>query len=992
VVNNTSGDTVGSVQFCYSTTEFTSGNCSGVTSAATAGTPSASVTPYSANLTGLASSTTYYYELTATDVTAGNPLYGGVQSFTTGPVATTGSVSLTSDTTATINGSVYNPAGDNVSGVSFCVSPTTFDLATGVCPGTQDPATTGSSSPSGNEYTASLTSLVPGGSYYYQIEATVTSASSQTILGSVNSFVAAPVAATTAPVSVTDVGAVVAGTVYNPSNDSISPAFCVQSTPFTSGTCPPGDNIGMGVSSSTTSGTTTYTEPLSGLPAVPMGVYYVEMVVTDSTTGRTLYGGVQSFVVGPSATTQPAVNVTNTSARLVGTIANPAGDSISPVTFCVQSTSFTSGKCLGSILPAVAGATSGSTTTYSAVDSSTNNTTAYYELSASDSSVMGTLNGGVQVVTPPPTAPVITNASINITGGTLSSSGAPLPGDVASATYTTASPGLPVGTVTYQCYNNGQAITGATGSTYTVASSDVGGIIGVTVTDTNSVGQSSTSQTFTPAVSGIAPTITSAAITGTPVVGQTLTAQSVGVTGTPTPVETYQWLENDTRISGATGLTYVVQPSDAGKVIAVTVTETNSAGQASASSPWSQPVTTATSPTITSAFVTGTPAVGRTLTAHSVGVTGVPTPVESYQWLDDGSSISGATGLTYVVQPSDYNQVVTVTITETNPAGQASTTSIWNQRVVGTIPTITSATITGTPDVGQTLTAHSAGVTGLPTPAKSYQWYDNGQAISGATGSTYAVQSSDAGQSITVTIAETNAAGQASATSTPTSSVLSNQPPVVTTVAVSPGGVGVITWKPSPNTSSNGYAVQYSTDGGTTWTTVLASDISGTTATVGGLHPSGSFKFRVSTTTASGSVSSTSAVYSTKPLPKGVISLPSKPFAAYSPTFGASKHDLSVIITTLREVSALHLKSVTIIGYAIYETKAHDGKGKYLTINQVRNLAKSRAYSAIKFMQGLERKLHIAPVKFVVKPVIEMGKSRLKNFEKFRRMAPHPAG
>ena len=63
--------------------------------------------------------------------------------------------------------------------------------------------------------------------------------------------------------------------------------------------------------------------------------------------------------------------------------------------------------------------------------------------------------------------------------------------------------------------------------------------------------------------------------------GETLTANTTGIAdadGLANASFTYQWLADDTEISGATGSSYVVATADAGKVIKVTVTFTDDAG------------------------------------------------------------------------------------------------------------------------------------------------------------------------------------------------------------------------------------------------------------------------------------------------------------------------------------------------------------------------------------------------------------------------------
>ena len=169
---------------------------------------------------------------------------------------------------------------------------------------------------------------------------------------------------------------------------------------------------------------------------------------------------------------------------------------------------------------------------------------------------------------------------------------------------------------------------------------------------------------------------------------------------------------------------------------------------------------------LSSVTISGTPAVGQTVTAVSGGVSGVPAPTESYQWLANGVAIPGATSSTLTLTPANYGQQVSVTVTETNSLGALSLTSS-GVTVAGIAPTITSATLTGTPTVGQTLSAHSGGVSGVPTPTESYQWLANGVAISGATSSTYTLTPANYSQQVSVTVTETSPAGRVSLTSSP---------------------------------------------------------------------------------------------------------------------------------------------------------------------------------------------------------------------------------
>ena len=67
--------------------------------------------------------------------------------------------------------------------------------------------------------------------------------------------------------------------------------------------------------------------------------------------------------------------------------------------------------------------------------------------------------------------------------------------------------------------------------------------------------------------------------------------------------------------------------------------------------------------------------VGSTLSATPASVTGEPTPVRSWQWLRDGSPVSGATAADYYVQAADEGARLSVRQIETNFVGVASATS-----------------------------------------------------------------------------------------------------------------------------------------------------------------------------------------------------------------------------------------------------------------------------------------------------------------------------
>jgi hypothetical protein len=147
----------------------------------------------------------------------------------------------------------------------------------------------------------------------------------------------------------------------------------------------------------------------------------------------------------------------------------------------------------------------------------------------------------------------------------------------------------------------------------------------------------------------------------------------------------------------------------------------------------------------------------------------------SYQWLKDGSSISGANSSTYALTSDDVGTATSVRVSYTDGQGTAETLTSSATSAVQNIndsPT-GSASITGTATQGQTLTAITSSIADADGLGSfSYQWLRDGSAISDATSSTYALTSDDVGAAVSVRISYTDSQGTAeTVTSASTSSV-----------------------------------------------------------------------------------------------------------------------------------------------------------------------------------------------------------------------------
>ncbi len=122
----------------------------------------------------------------------------------------------------------------------------------------------------------------------------------------------------------------------------------------------------------------------------------------------------------------------------------------------------------------------------------------------------------------------------------------------------------------------------------------------------------------------------------------------------------------------------------------------------------------------------------------------------TYRWRVDGTAISGATGRTYVVPGAYYTRNLSVTVTGSKPGYRSTSRTSSSAAVqIGTLTSVTPR-ISGTPSVGQTLTA----MRGVWTTGTSftYRWYANGLPISGAIYKTYTVSRYQRGKQLSVRV------------------------------------------------------------------------------------------------------------------------------------------------------------------------------------------------------------------------------------------------
>ena len=349
----------------------------------------------------------------------------------------------------------------------------------------------------------------------------------------------------------------------------------------------------------------------------------------------------------------------------------------------------------------------------------------------------------------------------------------------------------------------------ATDSTYALLSDDSGKAIKVRVSFTDDAGNEEALTSDATAVVAVAtksnnPATGVPTISGAAQVGETLTAETSGIEdddGLSNPTFSYQWTRNDgstdSGIQDATGSTYTLTSDDEGKTIKVRVTFTDDAGNEE----------TLTSPPLDPSRPYGltTTVSGRTVVLNWKPPVVFPY-LYDYQILRHRPELGETEPLVYVDTGTDET---TYTDTDVEPGvlyeysvkaanffGRLSKASepvqiqtpTWTP--VENSPATGAPTISGTAQVGQTLTADTSDIAdadGLDKATFTYRWLADDTDISGATGSTYTLTGSDAGKAIKVRVAFTDDAGnQESLTSAETSAVAAALIPLTASVHDAP--------------------------------------------------------------------------------------------------------------------------------------------------------------------------------------------------------------
>ena len=351
--------------------------------------------------------------------------------------------------------------------------------------------------------------------------------------------------------------------------------------------------------------------------------------------------------------------------------------------------------------------------------------------------------------------------------------------------------GLSGATFAYQWLADDVDISGATDATYTLVADDEGQTIKVRVTFTDDAENETTlTSAATEAVAAAPqpdrPATGEPTISGTAQVGEVLTVNTTGIAdadGLTTSTYSYQWVASDgttdTDIPDATDATYTLVADDEGQTIKVRVTFTDDAeNETTLTSAATEAVAAAPQPDRPATgepTISGTAQVGEVLTVNTTGIAdadGLTTSTYSYQWVaSDGTTdtdIPDATDATYTLVADDEGQTIKVRVTFTDDAENETTlTSAATEAVAAAPqpdrPATGEPTISGTAQVGHTLTVNTTGIAdadGLTTSTYSYQWVASDGTtdtdIPDATDDTYTLVADDEGQTIKVRVTFTD--------------------------------------------------------------------------------------------------------------------------------------------------------------------------------------------------------------------------------------------
>jgi hypothetical protein len=435
--------------------------------------------------------------------------------------------------------------------------------------------------------------------------------------------------------------------------------------------------------------------------------------------------------------------------------------------------------------------------------------------------------GGYDVVITGACGTVTSNAAtltVNTTVGIGSQPAAQIvcPGSAAGFSVTASG----TGPFTYQWRRNGTNISGATSSTFGIASALAGdaGNYDVVVTGVCGVATSNTAALTVNTSVGISAQPTAQTICET-------ASATFSVTASGTGPFTYQWRKNGTSISGATSNTFTIISATTSDAGSYDVIVTGACGTVT-SNPATVTINTITA--ITTHPVAQTVCPGSP-TTFSVMATGAGL---SYQWRKNGANISGATSSSFTIASTVPGDAGSYDVVVSGACGTA--TSNTATLIVNTTVGISNQPIAQTVCEGA---AASFSVTPSGTGPFTYQWRKNSANISGATSSAFSIASTVAADAGSYDVIVTGACG--TVTSNPATLAFHAAPSLGTYLTTSVAAGGNVTAIPGTAPTSSAAITSLTAVAPAGFTGTLAAGSATGVVTITNAAPAGSYNIVV---------------------------------------------------------------------------------------------------------------------------------------------------
>lgn len=366
------------------------------------------------------------------------------------------------------------------------------------------------------------------------------------------------------------------------------------------------------------------------------------------------------------------------------------------------------------------------------------------------------------------------NVTVNAkpVAGNVSILGNPRSGLTLNASYVYSdADGDPEGASVYQWYTGTSAggagsspIPSASSLTYKLTDAELGKFIGFSVTPVAQVGATPGNMVTTSVWVGIVdnspPVAAIGAITGSLNAGSAITGHYTysDLEGDIESLSSYQWYSASSSggtyfaITGETNITHVIGLTEEGKYFKFYVIPKAGTGAITGievSSAWYGPVNTR--PSATGVGISGTVAIGNTLTGNYVynDIDGDAEGISTFRWFRNGVEIPGSNSVTYTIVSTDEAYKLSFQVTPVSTTGHPDTglpvTSSETIAVplTGTLPVVSDVCIDGKREAGNVIRGKYVFIYNPSNDYSVYRWMRDNDTIAGATSITYTLTAAD---------------------------------------------------------------------------------------------------------------------------------------------------------------------------------------------------------------------------------------------------------